>query len=146
MTIFYTLLECLKSSSRYWQISGKYWRLLNQAAAEFVGGNQAGTGRAPSSPNVLLAVVDQWIPTSDLEDRSRPDPMISTTTVAAGEPNIFEIKEIMSNFESADAEGQMESRFRNFSIPETFDMPQLTSDNWLTTSLFASSGYQHYIN
>ena len=68
---FDALLRCLGRSARYWQIGGKYWRLLRQADDEQRGGIVYGGGG--SGGGVLAFLLDQRVATSDLEDRFRID-------------------------------------------------------------------------
>lgn len=134
MASFYILLDCLKNLSKYWQISGKYWRLLNQAAAEFEAHPESeGT---PASQSVLDAVTDLQISTSDLEDRSRPDPVIYTAT-AARDCNV-NVDKVIPDFD-------VNSRVQNFTnsmSEDAFNMSGLASNNWFSASLFATSGYE----
>lgn len=134
MASFYILLDCLKNLSKYWQISGKYWRLLNQAAAEFEARPESeGT---PASQSVLHAITDLRISTSDLEDRSRPDPVIYSATAARGR-NV-NVDKVIPDFD-------INSRIQNFNDPmseDAFNMSGLASDNWFSASLFATSGYE----
>ncbi|PVH67972.1 hypothetical protein DL98DRAFT_662382 [Cadophora sp. DSE1049] len=126
---FSVLLGCLKTLSRYSQIGAKYWRLLTQAAAE----SQAQSSTTPSSRYTLLAVTDLRIPTSDLEDQARPDPVIYTVPSADGSATQictnFDFDVNMQNFNESISEG-------------TFAIPGFVSDNWYGASLFPSYGYQ----
>jgi hypothetical protein len=61
-----SFLHCLEQLAKYWQIAGKYWRLLRQAYDEQQNSVLQGGG-------VLSFVIDQRLATSDLEDRFRID-------------------------------------------------------------------------
>ena len=84
LSAFQMLLDCLKLSTRHWQIGTKYWRLLSQAATELAASRAAqlaGWRRELVAQHVLSAVTDLRIPTSDVEDQTRPDPMVRTTAI-----------------------------------------------------------------
>ncbi|KAH9206149.1 fungal-specific transcription factor domain-containing protein, partial [Leptodontidium sp. 2 PMI_412] len=139
MSSFYNLLDCLKTSSRFWQISGKYWSLLKQAAAQFEAGPLAAHENTSGGQSVLLAMMDLRIPTSDLEDQARPDPILYNTAITRR--NDVDIGEMMS-----DLEGNAQIRMGSFGDPDgqyPFNMSSdLTSDYWYSSLLFSSSGYQ----
>jgi hypothetical protein len=123
---FSILLDCLRKMSRYWQISGKYWRLLKQAAMELH------TGNAHSEQGTLQLLADFRVATSDLEDKFRVDPMLRYE--ATGEnPDSFS-----DHVSVPDGHGPQQNLLDN----NYFNLPDQTSDNWFHVPLFASSAYQ----
>lgn len=135
METFYTLLRCLECLGKYWQIGAKYWRLLKQTAGEFEA-QQAPEG--PALPQkTLLSITDLRIPTSDLEDQFRPDPMLHTANSARD--NSIGLDEGISDPNIMQG---MDS-FNDFLPNDAFLVHGLESDNWFNMPLFASSGYQH---
>jgi hypothetical protein len=73
---FNTLLRSLAESTRYWQVSGKYWWLLRQAR------NERQSCGIFSNSGVLRFLLDQRVATSDLEDRFRCDHFFSDASRA----------------------------------------------------------------
>lgn len=139
MSSFYKLLECLKTTLRFWQIGGKYWSLLSQAAAQFEASPLATHGNTSGGHSVLLAMTDLRNPTSDLEDQARPDPILYN--MAAGRRNDMDVGEMMSNLE-----GNAQIRMGSFGDPDgqyPFGMSSnLISDYWYSSLLFSSAGYE----
>ena len=139
---FYNLLDCLKVSSRFWQIGGKYWSLLKQAAAQSEAGPamvQENTA-VPGGQSVLLAMMDLRIPTSDLEDQARPDPILyNTTNTPKSDSNLYGMIQDLG-------QGDTQMRTGGFGDPDgqySFNMASdLTSDYWYSSLLFSSSGFQ----
>jgi hypothetical protein len=132
-SLFSNLINCLKNISQYWQIAAKYWQLLKQAITELESHTQL---EKPFEANsTFLSLADLRIPTSDLEDQARPDPVNYAAPAESLDANI----------------GQMRFAFAftppmNDPIFESgFDMSEIMPDNWFTTSLYPSSRYPHNI-
>ncbi|SPO00780.1 uncharacterized protein DNG_03528 [Cephalotrichum gorgonifer] len=131
---FDALLRCLEWSARYWQIGGKYWRLLRQADDEQNSGSSVG-----GDAGVLCFLLDQRVATSDLEDRFRIDSFFKEA-VGTSEP-----------MSVSGVDSRLSSSLRvNLETVETGDLDGLlapdlfgpSGDSWFSGPLSASSAYQ----
>lgn len=123
---FSILLNCLRRMSPYWQISGKYWRLLKQATTELQAGNLP---NAHGEGGILRLLADFRISTADLEDQFRVDPILRYESTGENPSSVT------NNILDPD---------RHPTLPENnyFNLTDPTSDNWFHIPLFSSSAYQ----
>ncbi|KAF3386924.1 hypothetical protein F1880_001324 [Penicillium rolfsii] len=129
---FSNLLDALLKMSRYWQISGKYFRLLKEAATELRTGDQS---NARSDQGILRFLTDFRVATSDLEDQSRVDPMMQYESTGEGPIQMPNASRYASAPDRQDP--QQMGPDDNY-----FNLPYQASDNWFHVPLFASSAYQ----
>ncbi|KAH6871486.1 hypothetical protein B0T10DRAFT_500499, partial [Thelonectria olida] len=119
----------LVKMGRFWQISLTYARLLHQAISDLEAGIEG---------SVLQLMTDLRVPTSHLEDQSRPDPMLRGT-INQDQP--------VSMYESPNPDfmalGRSDELLSVFPDELGFHMPHQTSDTWFRVPLFASSAYQY---
>lgn len=129
---FSILLDSLRRMSRYWQISGKYLRLLKQAATELRTGDFS---NARSERGILRFLTDFRIATSDLEDQFRVDPMLQYESTGENPILMTDASEYVSAPDRQDPQQ---------TLPDDnyFNLPYQASDNWFHVPLFASSAYQ----
>ncbi|KAI7770669.1 hypothetical protein LZL87_014037 [Fusarium oxysporum] len=166
---FYVLLDPLQDLGKYWQISKKYWWLLYHASESFVTtdvdtrsltssagealSRRAGETHPPISPSerprnpqrILSIITDLRVPTSDVEDQFRVDPVFSVPSTSEGSAT-------GADGTSSPAESQREPPWQTEGIGASDDAPFLDelacneslymSDLWFNTPLFATSGYQ----
>ncbi|KAL9561746.1 hypothetical protein ACKAV7_014138 [Fusarium commune] len=166
---FYVLLDSLQDLGKYWQISKKYWWLLYHASESFVTTDvdtrslTSSAGEAPSrragethppigpserprNPQRILSIItDLRVPTSDVEDQFRVDPVFSVPSTSEGSAT-------GADGTSSPAESQREPPWQTEGIGASDDAPFLDelacneslymSDLWFNTPLFATSGYQ----
>lgn len=123
---FSVLLDCLRRMSRYWQISGKYWRLLKQAGTELQAGNLP---NAHGEQGIIQLLADFRISASDLEDQFRVDPILRYESTG-------ENPDLISDY-VLNPDGPQTLPDHNY-----FNLADQTSDNWFHVPLFASSAYQ----
>lgn len=131
---FDVLLFTLKQMSQYWQISGKYWRLLNQA----VGDRSSGGRSANGGKRVLDLLADLRVSTSDLEDQFRTDPVLHSA-LCSGEY-------VPSSGDTGVGEEQGGTR-APFLCSETDYLGEpapVLFDNWFSMPLVAASASQYY--
>lgn len=121
----------LDRMGRFWQISSTYARLLRQAISEL------SQGTIPEQASVLGLMADMRAATCNLEDQSRPDPMLHGTVVRSQSAPNYEYPYFM------DVE-RANTLLSVFPQDICFDMAQQTSDNWFRVPLFASSAYQQF--
>jgi len=140
LVYFHSLLESLKKMGKFWQISKKYWRLL--CRAEDALKNRSATGDSENAePTILTSLVDLRVPTSDLEDQFRVDPVLSNRSgsLSRGVPDT------LSNENSAMASAHgTEATVALIPDEPVFVAGGYPSDTWFTTPLFASSAYQQF--
>ncbi|KAH8901725.1 hypothetical protein GQ53DRAFT_674939 [Thozetella sp. PMI_491] len=131
---FEALLRSLKASARYWQVSGKYWRLLVQARSE-----QESGGVIPNN-GVLRFLLDQRAATSDLEDRFRCDPFFNDTSRQRDDSAQSVLQYLQDPFGSF-ASGELDQL-----LPEdmAFVIPSDATYPWFSGPLNASSAYQSH--
>lgn len=168
---FYILLDSLQELGKYWQISKKYWWLLYHASESFVttdadgrsltySAGEAVSRRAgethppissserPRNPQRILSIItDLRVPTSDVEDQFRVDPVFSIPSTSGGSAT-------GADGTSSPAESQREPPWQTEGVVASDDTPFLDelacneslymSDLWFNTPLFASSGYQQF--
>jgi hypothetical protein len=141
---FATLLGCLKASTRYWQVCGKYWWLLRQAWAELP--QSSGTVTLPKS-GVLAFLLDQRAATSDLEDRFRCDPFFNE---AGKPPHVSEMRQPragadqdMVDVPAAAPYGHAAADGDELLLHDLgFSMPDEVSELWYSGPLNPSSAFQ----
>jgi hypothetical protein len=122
---FSILLDCLRRMSPYWQISGKYWRLLKQAATELHGN----LPNAHGEQRIVQLLADFRISTSDLEDQFRVDPILRYESTGENPGSMA------NDVLDLDAHQPL-------SDTNILYLADQTSDNWFHIPLFASSAYQ----
>ncbi len=128
------LLSSLKQMSQYWQISGKYWRLLNQATGELRSGRRDADGQN----GVLGLLADLRVPTSDLEDQSRTDPVLHSAPSS---------RELLASPRNTAAHEEQDDTATSFPCEGTSygAGPGLVAfDNWFSMPLFAASASQYH--
>ena len=140
---FHTLLGGIGKMGRYWQVSKKYWRLLSRAEKALALQQSAGNGAssddegAALGEQLLAAMVNLRIPTSDLEDRFRVDPLLCQNDSHA---------ESSSSMASETGDGatapiingpDVYGHDAGMLVPDSY-----LGDTWFTSPLFASSAYQ----
>jgi hypothetical protein len=134
---FDALLSSLKHMSQYWQISGKYWRLLNQAMEDLRSATRDPTGNGRNGVLVLLA--DLRVSTSDLEDQFRIDPVLHGAL--SSREQVASPRNIGAGEEQGDAGASLcedqETPYLGGPTPAAFD-------NWFSMPLFAASASQYY--
>jgi hypothetical protein len=130
---FSILLNSLRRMSRYWQVSGKYFRLLKQAATELRSGDLS---NARSEQGILRFLTDFRIATSDLEDQFRVDPMLQYESTA-------EIPIPMTHSSRFVPVPDIQDPQQNLPDDGLLNLPYQASDNWFNVPLFASSAYHH---
>ncbi|KAJ5475370.1 hypothetical protein N7539_008436 [Penicillium diatomitis] len=128
-----TLLDALQSLSRYWQISGKYFRLLKQGIKEVHTGDCTNT---PNKQGILPSLVDFRIATSDLEDLFRADPIVQF--VSPGEAG-----ELTADTHDYVAAAEAQQTQSNPADDSCSHFNFQAADNWFNVPLFASSAYQN---
>lgn len=168
---FYMLLACLRDLGKYWQISKKYWWLLHHAAESLVAADLAsriptagvgdgsshradempspGAGQErPRNPGRMLSIVtDLRVPTSDVEDQFRVDPVFSVPSTSEGSATGAEGN-------GSPIESHREPPWPSERTNEPGHTPFLDeivrneslymSDTWFNSPLFATSGYQQF--
>ncbi|ENH62935.1 hypothetical protein FOC1_g10006401 [Fusarium oxysporum f. sp. cubense race 1] len=137
---FYILLDSLQELGKYWQISKKYWAGETHP--------QISSSERPRNPQRILSIItDLRVPTSDVEDQFRVDPVFSI-------PSTFEGSATGADGNSSPTESQREPPWQTEGVVASDDTPFLdelacneslyTSELWFNTPLFASSGYQQF--
>ncbi|KAF4438396.1 glycoside hydrolase family 2 [Fusarium acutatum] len=168
---FNILLDSLQDLGKYWQISKKYWWLLYRASESFVTvdihtqslaapagedlSGRAGETHPPTTSSekpgnaqrILSIITDLRVPTSDVEDQFRVDPVFSVPSTSEGSAT-------GADGTSSPAENQRVPPWQTENIVESDDAPFLNefayneslymSDMWFNTPLFATSGYQQF--
>ncbi|KIM93689.1 hypothetical protein OIDMADRAFT_184659 [Oidiodendron maius Zn] len=130
MEAFYILLKFLEKLGKYWQIGTKYWQLLRQASAEFKA--IPGLDRSLVPLQVLDMVTDLQIPSSDLEDRCRPDPVLQAATEITNPATNDEFQGIVDTSQDQGIDDPLtENAYLGFH-----------QDTWFQALLFPSPGYQ----
>ncbi|KAK9455938.1 fungal-specific transcription factor domain-containing protein [Dipodascopsis uninucleata] len=132
---FNILLQGLKKMSRYWQISGKYWRLLSQASCEFK--NSTINNGKQSIPGVFTSLIDLKISACDLEDQFRTDPVLHST--------LYSREHIGTKYQNEGHIGaaSIVQDLKDISDELYFNMHDQSSDCWFSVPLFTSSAYQY---
>lgn len=131
---FDALLGSLDRTSRYWQIAGKYRRLLKQAAEELRSGGSSPEGRGQGHRlGVLGLLTDLRVPTSDLEDRFRTDPVLQDT-LAPAEHVVGTSSEAAGGSSGGGPAGG-----------DLLGPSMVYDDNWFSMPLFAASASQYYL-
>jgi hypothetical protein len=130
---FSILLNSLRRMSRYWQVSGKYFRLLKQAATELRSGDLS---NARNEQGILRFLIDFRVATSDLEDQFRVDPMLQYESTAETPIPMTHSSRFVPVPDIQDPQQ---------SLPDDslLNLPYKASDNWFNIPLFASSSYHH---
>ncbi|QKD63075.2 uncharacterized protein FOBCDRAFT_209762 [Fusarium oxysporum Fo47] len=168
---FYILLDSLQELGKYWQISKKHWWLLYHASESFVTTDvdtrsltssarealsrragethpQISSSERPPNPQRILSIItDLRVPTSDVEDQFRVDPVFSV-------PSTFEGSATGADGTSSPTESQREPPWQTEGVVASDDTPFLDelacneslymSELWFNTPLIASSGYQQF--
>ncbi|KAK3307729.1 uncharacterized protein B0T15DRAFT_522392 [Chaetomium strumarium] len=134
---FHVLLGSLKQMSQYWQISGKYWRLLNQAMGDL----RSGRGDdANGQSGVLGLLADFRVSTSDLEDQFRTDPVLHSALSSR--------EQVASPRNRVAREGQGDAAapfpWEETSYLEGPGPGHVAFENWFIMPLFAASASQYY--
>ncbi|KAM0272889.1 hypothetical protein ACHAQH_008517 [Verticillium albo-atrum] len=134
-SVFHTLLKASQDMGKFWQVSKKYWRLLSRAEEALKTGEGVDVGS-----RLLTAVADLRIPTADLEDQFRVDPLFcDTSTLHEGSSarssaaSVAEGPSAMTMDESI-LDGQCDVIFGNAN-------DEYLGDVWFANPLSASSGY-----
>ena len=122
-----TMLNFLRKMGRYWQISGKYWRLLRQAFVEL---QTKGTSNQRRLQGILQFVTDLRVSTSDLEDQFRVDPVLHSGRATQVQTAVT------CEDGSLNAPVQGRQGVQGVLSDDTY-----FSDNWFQAPLFASSAY-----
>lgn len=130
---FSILLDSLRKMSRYWQISGKYFRILKHAAAELRTGDLSDT--RSEQRGILRSLTDLRVATSDLEDQFRVDPMLQYESTA-------ENSILMNSAGEYTPVTDRQNPQQTLPDDNYFNLSFQTSDNWFHAPLFASSAYQ----
>lgn len=121
-----SFLHCLEQLAKYWQIAGKYWRLLRQALDEQQSGMVYEGG-------VLPFVVDQKLATSDLEDRFRVDSFFTATTTDTSSA---------TTSQAGSLDVQFPSQQGSTAIQSSQDLFTDENEPWFLNLLNPSSAYQ----
>ncbi|KAF4496380.1 hypothetical protein FAGAP_7453 [Fusarium agapanthi] len=161
----------LLNLGKYWQISKKYWWLLYRASESFVATDvdtqslaaaageelvgRAGEAQPPislyerlgSAQRLLSIITDLRVPTLDVEDQFRVDPVLSVPSTSEGSAS-------GADGTSSPTENQREPPWQTEGVVASDDTPFLNgftsneslymSDMWFNTPLFATSGYQQF--
>ncbi|EWZ33947.1 hypothetical protein FOCG_15218 [Fusarium oxysporum f. sp. radicis-lycopersici 26381] len=163
--------DSLQELGKYWQISKKHWWLLYHASESFVTTDvdtrsltssarealsrragethpQISSSERPPNPQRILSIItDLRVPTSDVEDQFRVDPVFSV-------PSTFEGSATGADGTSSPTESQREPPWQTEGVVASDDTPFLDelacneslymSELWFNTPLIASSGYQQF--
>ncbi|KAG7285776.1 hypothetical protein NEMBOFW57_008070 [Staphylotrichum longicolle] len=132
---FDALLGSLKQMSQYWQISGKYWRLLNQAVGDLHNARRDANDRN----GVLGLLADLRVSTSDLEDQFRTDPVLHSALSSGGH-----VASPRNNIEASEEQGDAGTSFPCEETPYLDGPAPVAFDNWFSMPLFAASASQYY--
>lgn len=133
---FHILLAGMQKTGKYWQISKKYWWILYRAKEALEGSS---SNECP--PRLLNAVVNLRVPTSDLEDQFRVDPLSLQETRSQQQSGIASRSRSVDGSEAAEVEMV---NFGDFLDDSVFGSAEYWSDSWFAAPLFASSAYQQY--
>ncbi|KAH7158290.1 hypothetical protein DER46DRAFT_685285, partial [Fusarium sp. MPI-SDFR-AT-0072] len=137
---FYILLDSLQDLGKYWQISKKYW--AGETHPPTTSSEKPGNAQ-----RILSIITDIRVPTSDVEDQFRVDPVFSVPSTSEGSAT-------GADSTSSPAENQRVPPWQTENIVASDDVPFLNefayneslymSDMWFNTPLFATSGYQQF--
>ncbi|PNP73389.1 hypothetical protein FNYG_13287 [Fusarium nygamai] len=168
---FYTLLDSLQDLGKYWQISKKYWWLLYRASESLVTTDvnthglaaptredfprRAGETHPPISlcekpgnaQRILEIITDLRVPTSDVEDQFRVDPVFSVPSTSEGSATGADCSSSPTERQREpcwQTEGVVTSDDGPFFNEFTYSESLYMSDLWFNTPLFATSGYQQF--
>jgi hypothetical protein len=143
---------------KYWQIGKKYWWLLHHAANAAVGTGEGVAGSRDGqsiihgdnerllNPRRILAIVtDLRVPTSDVEDQFRVDPVFAATSTSESSTGDADADAPTMDCQggTAFASGREADVDHSIFLDDmTRDDSLYWSDTWFNTPLFATSGYQ----
>lgn len=129
-----SLVNCLKAMGKQWQISAKYWTLIDRASTEL---QAAATSSTQGLPEVLSCVLDLRVSTSDLEDRFRVDPVLHSK-----QQNLGRQTTTHSDITSTQLGHQVSNAYVGSMDGESANLMPGEPGNWYTTPLFPTSAYQ----
>jgi hypothetical protein len=128
------LTKSVRMMAKQWQIAAKYSRLLERAMEDL---KQIRKSEPPSS-TVLLNMVNLTIPTLDLEDRFRVDPVLHSRDQSCNDP--------LCPSDGSARRVQPTSQFdvEGASIVDAMYAPSMyqVPENWYNIPLYATSAYQ----
>ncbi|KAF5247577.1 hypothetical protein FANTH_6328 [Fusarium anthophilum] len=121
---------------------------LSQAANNYLetAGGEELSGRAAGAQRLLSIITDLRVPTSDVEDQFRVDPVLSVPSTSEGSAS-------GADGASSPTKNQRAPPWQTEGVVASEDLPFLNeftheslymSDMWFNTPLFATSGYQQF--
>ncbi|EXK76717.1 hypothetical protein FOQG_18547 [Fusarium oxysporum f. sp. raphani 54005] len=134
------------------QLSSGFYILLDSLpelgkGSPFTQGGRNSSERPRSTQRILSIITDLRVPTSDVEDKFRVDPVFSVPSTSEGSAT-------GADGTSSPTESQREPPWQTEGVVASDDTPFLDelacneslymSDLWFNTPLFASSGYQQF--
>ncbi|SPO05359.1 uncharacterized protein DNG_08046 [Cephalotrichum gorgonifer] len=134
---FHTLLNYTHEMGLYWQISKKYWWLLRRAEHALRMRNAAVD---QDVPRILTSIVNLRVPTSDLEDQFRVDPVLARLKG----PQDIPPRSIDAASTGEFGPAEMEAVNLDVYDRSVFGPGGHLSETWFSMPLFASSAHQQF--